>query len=82
MSKKPDYWFPVKAYGWGWGLPVCWQGWVVLAGFVALVTLGVYFFHARNAAYLGIFLAALTAVFMSIVIAKGERPAGWRWGRK
>jgi hypothetical protein len=21
-------WFPAKRYGWGWGLPCCWQGWV------------------------------------------------------
>ena len=28
---KPDYWFAVKLDGWGWGLPVRWQGWVVLA---------------------------------------------------
>jgi hypothetical protein len=25
------YWFPAKRYGWGWGLPVTWQGWAVLA---------------------------------------------------
>jgi hypothetical protein len=21
-----DFWFPAKRYGWGWGLPVKWQG--------------------------------------------------------
>ncbi len=30
MSRQP-YWFPAKTYGWGWGLPVTWQGWVVTA---------------------------------------------------
>jgi len=82
MSKKRNYWFPVKSYGWGWGMPACWQGWSVLAGYVALVIVGVGFFHARDAAGPAIFLAALTAVFISIVIAKGERPVRWRWGRK
>jgi hypothetical protein len=28
---KPDYWFAVKRYGWGWGMPVRWQGWAALA---------------------------------------------------
>ncbi|HTS17465.1 MAG TPA: hypothetical protein VMP11_07825 [Verrucomicrobiae bacterium] len=23
-------WFRAKRYGWGWGLPCAWQGWVVL----------------------------------------------------
>ncbi len=31
MSDRPAFWFPVKRYGWGWGLPVRWQGWVVFA---------------------------------------------------
>ena len=22
----PRYWFPVKRYGWGWGLPGTWEG--------------------------------------------------------
>ncbi len=33
-----EYWFPVRpaAYGWGWGLPVKWQGWAALAAWFAL----------------------------------------------
>jgi len=26
-------WFPAKRYGWGWGLPCAWQGWLVLAAY-------------------------------------------------
>lgn len=29
-SNGKKIWFPAKRYGWGWGLPVTWQGWVVL----------------------------------------------------
>lgn len=29
-SNDRKIWFPAKRYGWGWGLPVAWQGWVVL----------------------------------------------------
>jgi hypothetical protein len=31
MSKnEKEIWFPAMQYGIGWGLPVTWQGWVVL----------------------------------------------------
>ncbi|WP_437341311.1 hypothetical protein, partial [Burkholderia pseudomultivorans] len=33
-SNDRKIWFPAKRYGWGWGLPVAWQGWVVLLVFV------------------------------------------------
>lgn len=29
MPDKKDYWFPAKLYGWGWGFPTVWQGWLV-----------------------------------------------------
>ncbi len=29
---QPRYWFPAETYGWGWGLPITWEGWVVLVG--------------------------------------------------
>ena len=32
MNEPEKYWFPAKRYGWGWGLPSTWQGWIVLAG--------------------------------------------------
>jgi hypothetical protein len=34
---QPRYWFPAKRYGWGWGLPSTWEGWVVLAVYLALL---------------------------------------------
>lgn len=30
MPNGKSYWFPAKRYGWGWGPPATWQGWVVL----------------------------------------------------
>ena len=29
MPDKKEYWFAAKTYGWGWGLPTVWQGWLV-----------------------------------------------------
>jgi hypothetical protein len=31
MDETPQYWFAAKRYGWGWGFPLTWQGWVVYA---------------------------------------------------
>ena len=29
-----DYWFPARRHGYGWGLPVKWQGWLAMALFL------------------------------------------------
>ena len=54
-SKCPSYkkiWFPAKCYGLGWGLPVAWQGWVVLVGYLILLLAGmVWLFFKQNAIY-------------------------------
>lgn len=84
MSDKPAFWFPIKQYGWGWGLPVCWQGWVVFLAYLALIIGGLNYFGAQRAPVSSalIFCAVLTIIFVAIVIIKGERPVRWRWGRR
>ena len=37
---NPRYWFPAKTYGWGWGMPVTWQGWVVMVVFMGAMLAG------------------------------------------
>jgi hypothetical protein len=80
MDPDTRYWFPAKRHGWGWGLPVRWQGWLVLAIFLVLVVADAFLFPPRThmAAYVTsivILCAALTAVCW----LKGEPPR-WRWG--
>jgi len=77
-DRKQKFWFRAKSYGFGWGLPASWQGWVVFALYLALVfaTVGL----APDAARLPtIFM--LTVMFIIVVAFKGERPAKWRWGK-
>jgi hypothetical protein len=69
-------WFPAKRYGWGWGMPTCWQGWVVLALFAALLILSAVFF--RGVLYFGCVLA-LSLMLVAVCWWKGEKPR-WRWG--
>jgi hypothetical protein len=37
MEQSPRYWFAAKRYGYGWGLPLTWQGWLVYAGWFAVL---------------------------------------------
>jgi hypothetical protein len=83
MSDKPVFWFPVKRYGWGWGLPVRWQGWVVFAAYAALLYGGIYYFKPqRDVLGIAVYISLLTVALIAIVAIKGERPVGWRWGRR
>jgi hypothetical protein len=78
-----DFWFPLKTYGWGWGLPVKWQGWVVLLAYFVLLIGGIrYFAESANLVVLTIYLLTVTAGLIAICIWKGERPLKWRWGGK
>lgn len=83
MNDKPAFWFPVKRYGWGWGLPVRWQGWAVFVAYLAFLYAGIHYFQQRREALgLSLYIVALTAVLVVVVAIKGERPVGWRWGKK
>jgi hypothetical protein len=80
MLKQPAYWFPAKRYGWGWGLPRTWQGWVVLALFVILVAAGIFIFPPRERRIeFFLYVAVFVALLVAVCYAKGE-PTRWRWG--
>jgi amino acid transporter len=80
---KPDekkIWFPAKKYGWGWGPPKCWQGWMVLLAYFILLGAGAVLLLPK---YLGLFLgytAILVGALILIGFLKGEKPR-WRWGK-
>ena len=87
MSKdfqKKEYWFPAKKYGYGWGLPITWQGWVVVMAYFVLVIGSLFFLHVHTES--GRFQYVLFTIFLSVVLIaicwlKGE-PAKWRWGNR
>ena len=87
VSGDSAYWFPAKRYGWGWGPPVTWQGWVVVMVWFAILLLGLIVLESRRLSLAGSQLIAWTllyVLFMSVVLAlvcywKGEPPQ-WRWG--
>ncbi|HEY0980226.1 MAG TPA: HAD-IIB family hydrolase [Candidatus Paceibacterota bacterium] len=76
-------WFKRKAYGWGW-YPAAWQGWLVLAVYVAVMA----FFASTvdNASpdrevffMLVLPFLILTTALIRICYATGEKPR-WQWG--
>lgn len=80
MSRQPKYWFPAKRYGWGWGLPTTWQGWVVLLIFFALILACAFFvLPARGLLAFVACTAFLVALLVAVCWLTGEPPR-WRRG--
>jgi hypothetical protein len=80
MRYEPrDIWFPAKRFGWGWGLPIAWQGWLVFVAFIALVIGGAIWYERTLSPLFFVFLTAITAALIAICWWKGETPR-WRWG--
>ena len=81
-SNEKQIWFPAIKYGWGWGFPITWQGWVTFIAYLALLFGGIYI--AKTSATLfsvafGLYVIGITAVFISVCWLKGGK-LGWRWG--
>jgi uncharacterized membrane protein YhaH (DUF805 family) len=83
MQPNRKIWFPAKKYGWGWGPPCCWQGWVVIISWFVILQFGAftYFRPDRHMVGFYVFLAIMVALLMIVCAVKGEKPK-WRWGNK
>jgi hypothetical protein len=80
MENSNRYWFPAKRYGWGWGPPNTWQGWIVLIFYILAVTgLSLKFLPDQHPVLFAIGILLPTAVMIFICWLKGEPPR-WRWG--
>ena len=80
-TNKPDFWFPAKTYGWGWGIPCTWQGWAVFIGYIVGITLTAFLANPVDHPVLYyITCGVLTLVLIAICWLKGEK-AAWRWGK-
>lgn len=76
MSDDGD-WFAPKLFGYGAGVPIAWQGWAVLVGFVVVIGTAAATLMPRHPA---IFVAvALVAGLALTVIAAQHTRGGWRW---
>lgn len=77
---KDDAWFAPKLFGWGVGLPIAWQGWALLAGFVAITLADMRWVTPY---WLAVTLAVLFLLTFSVIAARHTRGGWrWRWGRE
>lgn len=80
MNDDKEIWFPAKKYGWGWGMPRVWQGWMVMAVWVAtVVLLNVFVRPEISPGEFSGLMILLVIVLLVICWWKGETPR-WRWG--
>jgi CHASE2 domain-containing sensor protein len=73
VSATPQYWFRAKRYGWGWGLPLAWQGWLVLAVFFASLLVGtVAILPQYGPRFFFVYALVLTVALLGVCWLKGE----------
>ena len=77
--KNRAFWFPAKKYGYGWGLPARWQGWVALASLLALFAVGGFAVLPAHPVWFGTLTILLFGALIGLGHLKGE-PTHWRWG--
>jgi hypothetical protein len=71
---KRRYWFPVKPArnGWGWGLPVAWQGWAVFLGYFLVLIGGITVLARFGVLVIIGYSLVLGALLLGIFFWKGE----------
>jgi hypothetical protein len=82
-QEEKEIWFPAKKYGYGWGFPITWQGWVFSLSYLLLIVGGSFTFtdSPRSTIFFLSFALILSILFIFICFKKGEKPQ-WRWGDK
>lgn len=77
---KKKIWFPAKQYGWGWGIPLCWEGWLTMSIFYILVGSAAFHWLPQHPKHFVLSCIILTLLLMAVCYLKGEEPR-WRWGK-
>lgn len=77
-QKEVRYWFPRRSFGWGWGLPTVWQGWVVY-GLFFLSMVAAFVMHELGSRPYYIHVLASVLALLIICWIKGEPPGRGQW---
>ena len=81
-ARRPDTgsdeaWFAPKRFGYGAGLPIAWQGWVVTLAYGLTVGLSAWLIRPHSTlAFVAIVVGATAAL---ILICALKTRGGWRW---
>lgn len=77
MADKDDKpWFAPKRYGYGAGLPITWQGWVLFGAYGLALLVAILLAEHNQFATLAIIVSATTLL---LLIAARKTRGGWRW---
>jgi hypothetical protein len=85
-DKNKKLWFRAKRFGWGW-YPITWQGWLIVLGFVVIMTLNGFRINSISQSVTEEFInyASQTIILVGILIVicylNGEKPR-WTWGNE
>lgn len=69
-------WFRPKSRGYGTGLPIAWQGWVMVALHIALITGIAVLLQGRP---LLLTFAVIAAGLAPLPIYRARTEGGWKW---
>jgi hypothetical protein len=72
-------WFAPKRYGLGGGVPIAWQGWIVLGVYLAIIIAASQLLNQRPWAMVSVIVPA-TMIFLVIVVRTTRGGWRWRWG--
>jgi len=78
MSDRPE-WFAPKRYGYGASLPIAWQGWLLLLGYIVLLVLASRWLRPPSVEFWSV-VVTLTLIFTLIAKATTRGEWRWRWG--
>lgn len=76
-SSRSAPWFAPKRFGYGAGLPIAWQGWVLLALYLGVMIGGALLLATTSP--LAFFGIATVATVLVVLIAARKTRGGWRW---
>ncbi|MCC2976987.1 hypothetical protein LK533_09915 [Sphingomonas sp. PL-96] len=78
--KDDDAWFAPKRFGYGAGLPIAWQGWVLIGAYGVAISLAGRFLAPTHPRGFGVVVVVLTAVVVALAAAHTRGGWRWRWG--
>jgi hypothetical protein len=82
MDGKDDgAWFVPHRWGYGVGMPIAWQGWLMMALQMAAAGWGVLHFADNENAQLAVVLLVIF-VPLPLMITKTRGGWRWRWGER
>ncbi|WP_432768348.1 MAG: hypothetical protein HEQ22_13110 [Sphingopyxis sp.] len=74
LDRRP--WFRAKTRGYGTGLPIAWQGWLMLAMHIALIA-GIAVLLRDRPVLMTVFV--ILAALAPLPIYRARAEGGWRW---